>query len=322
MCKILQSRVSKLAFLNSLGIVVAILSLLGFLGASYWLFDLFSHFRVQYSLIFLFFVLFALFIRKFRWALFWLLLLLINVSPVLVNFFNVPAVSYEGDRRLKAMLFNVNSSTGDWRLASQEISRVGSDILVLQELTDEWLEKLEPVTRIYPYRVIETRDDNFGIGIFSKVPSLGQEILYLGEAGVPSARMDLELEGGVVSLVATHPLPPVSGDRFFLRNNQLFEVAGYVSAIPNEVLLAGDLNITPWSPIWSSFIRDSQLLDSSAGRGICPSWPSSILPLRIPIDHFLHSKNIVVYSKSVGNPSGSDHLPVIVDFYLQGSPTQ
>jgi endonuclease/exonuclease/phosphatase (EEP) superfamily protein YafD len=38
--------------------------------------------------------------------------------------------------------------------------------------------------------------------------------------------------------------------------------------------------------------------------------------MRIPIDHVLHTPDIRVYERKNGPRVGSDHLPVMVEFYL------
>jgi endonuclease/exonuclease/phosphatase (EEP) superfamily protein YafD len=80
------------------------------------------------------------------------------------------------------------------------------------------------------------------------------------------------------------------------------------------VLLAGDLNATAWSHSFQELTRTSGLLDSQQGFGLQPSWPASLLPLGIPIDHALHTSGLCVIKRRLGSPTGSDHRPIILDF--------
>ena len=48
------------------------------------------------------------------------------------------------------------------------------------------------------------------------------------------------------------------------------------------------------------------------GRG--PTWPGAFNTLgMIPIDHLLHSKELVTVDRIVGEANGSDHRPLIVE---------
>lgn len=79
-------------------------------------------------------------------------------------------------------------------------------------------------------------------------------------------------------------------------------------------MLLGDLNVTPWSKHFQQLLDRTGLLDSSSGYGVQPSWPNFSWLLRIPIDHCLHSSDIVIDQRKVGPDVGSDHYPIIVDF--------
>ena len=94
-------------------------------------------------------------------------------------------------------------------------------------------------------------------------------------------------------------------------------MARYVGTNNGPLILLGDLNLTPWSPIYGDFIRRSGLVNSSQGRAIHPSWPSFSPLFLIPIDHCLHNDGIAIKSERVGKSVGSDHLPVIVEFGLK-----
>ena len=53
------------------------------------------------------------------------------------------------------------------------------------------------------------------------------------------------------------------------------------------------------------------------GYGFQPSWPANNRLLRIPIDHVLHSPEIVIHDRVIGSTVGSDHFPVLVDFTIR-----
>ncbi len=83
-------------------------------------------------------------------------------------------------------------------------------------------------------------------------------------------------------------------------------------------MVLGDFNTTPWNYYFQKFLKESGLRDSSQGFGPQPTWPNFSRLLSIPIDHCLHSAEIVIVGRQIGPDVGSDHYPVIVDYALKG----
>lgn len=85
-------------------------------------------------------------------------------------------------------------------------------------------------------------------------------------------------------------------------------------------MVLGDLNVTPWSHVFRDLLKRTGLIDSAQGWGIQPTWPSGAVLLRIPIDHCLHSPDVAIVNREIGENVGSDHFPVIVDFFIRATP--
>jgi len=187
------------------------------------------------------------------------------------------------------------------------------DLIVLEEVDHEWMTALLGLHTAYPHVCQQPREDNFGIALFSRVPLGSAQIIHLGEAGVPSVTARVDLAGKPVLVLGTHPVPPWGSEGSRLRNQQLESIPGFLAPWKGLVILVGDLNTTPWSHHFESLIRDAELVDSSRGFGLQPSWPSDLLPLRIPIDHCLLSADLRTVSRELGPRIGSDHLPLLVE---------
>jgi len=69
--------------------------------------------------------------------------------------------------------------------------------------------------------------------------------------------------------------------------------------------------------VFADFLQSSGLRNSAEGRGLSGTWPSFFPPLLIPIDHFLHTDEVIVNRREVVKASGSDHLPLLVEFGLR-----
>ncbi|MBS2006145.1 MAG: endonuclease/exonuclease/phosphatase family protein [Cyanobacteria bacterium SZAS TMP-1] len=215
---------------------------------------------------------------------------------------------------LSLLQYNVHSSNKKYDQLIEYAGRVKPDILCLEEVTPAWVAGLTPLRKNYPYEVTRARDDNFGIAIFSRYPLKDAAILSLGKAGLPSAFARVELRGKVYSIVATHPLPPVTGESYNLRNDQYKALADFAKKDTGAgFILAGDFNCVPWSAHFMSLLSASSLKDSRAGFGLGESWPVNCFVLRIPIDNVLVAKNIRVRVRRVEPDLGSDHLPVYVE---------
>ena len=306
--------------ISAAGFLGCVATVLGFLGHWSWFIELFSHFRAQYF-VGLLGISLIMFLRKNKKeALIYIIFAFSNCYSLVPLFLPAPLVSpldypFASHR---AMLINVNSEKGDPRLVLDAISAEKPEILVLEEVTDSWMQAMAGLTNTLPYWVAFPREDNFGIALFSKNPLLAKNILFLGEAELPSILASVKVDGSVLEILATHPLPPAGATYTTLRNEQLDHVAECVKG-RSPLLLLGDLNMTPWSPSFHRFIEQSGLHDSTKGYGLQPSWPTQFSPLGIPIDHCLYSRDIHMTYRRTGSRVGSDHLPLIVDFTVRQS---
>lgn len=116
-----------------------------------------------------------------------------------------------------------------------------------------------------------------------------------------------------MAILGTHPLPPISAEYSRLRDEQLERVARFARTVASPLLLLGDLNTSPWSDRFRSFLRESGLHDSALGRGLQATWPAGWWPFSIPIDHGLYSAGLAVLSRRVGSFVGSDHYPILAE---------
>lgn len=129
-------------------------------------------------------------------------------------------------------------------------------------------------------------------------------------------RAILPVAGTACEVYALHTTPPVGSEMSRWRNAYLAEIAEAIRTSPVACkILAGDLNITPYSPWFRELKRRSGLHDSMAGQGLQGSWPAfAVLPLlRIPIDHVLVSPGVSVVRRTLGPSLGSDHFPVGIE---------
>lgn len=290
-------------------------TVLGFLGGYSWFFDLFVHFRLQYLLIGLFFIIVTVYLNFRVLMLMALLIVFINGSLVL-SVYDATAIT-EGTHEIKVLSFNVNHDGVSADTLSAMVRDNDVDVLILAEIGKDTVlqvgDELGYEARFAPRR----QRDTFGVGMLSRLPNFEMEAKDFGGDDVLSIEATFNgTDDKPCTLIAAHTFLPLTSDGFELRNRQLLAIANYAKDKQCFAVI-GDLNITPWSPIFNEVLETGNLKDSRIGFGNQVSWPT-FLPnfMRIPIDHALVSSSIGVVSRSILNSIGSDHYPLFIEMAL------
>ena len=303
-----------------LGWVVAVAAgtAASFCGRLHWLCDLLSNGRLQALELSLLLLLTALAcrLRMGKHRTLYILLAIVCIA----NFFPlipylIPHLSWSevAGIKFRAVSFNVYTPNQRFTKVLRYLTESQADVIVLNEVNGAWVRELSPIQVLYPHTSLLPREDNFGIAVYSKYPLEGTRVETLGEAAVPTVITNVNFDGRKIAVIATHPVPPSSVDYFRMRNEQLELLATMIREMHSPTMLLGDMNVSPWSPFFSDFLSASDLRDSSAGKGIHRTWPSTSWLFRIGLDHCLISSQLYVRGKTVGPALGSDHLPIAVD---------
>ena len=293
--------------------------LLGFLGRFVWFFDLFANFRPQYVIVSLIGAVSLSFKKKhLKLAIFAYiatLVLFITVLPIYIS--PSAKIANFNPIKLRVMQINVFTPNGEYKKVEDAILQYDPDIILLDEVNNQWLNSISAIRSKYPYSLEEPRDDNFGIAMFAKIKPEFCEIRMSESAQIPYIYARFILDKSTKKSLAfygIHPLPPIGKNYFNMRNSQLAEVANEIrNDSSTHKILLGDLNLTPWSYFFGKLEKESGLRNSQLGFGIQPSWPQKLPFFRIPIDHCLVSPQIKVVDRQIGDNIGSDHFPLIID---------
>jgi endonuclease/exonuclease/phosphatase (EEP) superfamily protein YafD len=293
-------------------------TLAGYLGTFHRLFELTSHFRLQYLWCAILGGLVLLMVRDWRGVLMALVPLAINAWEVVPWYFGKPAGSAgvaSNAPALKVLLSNVYTDNRNSAAILELIVRENPDVIALQEIDDRWVAELAVLAQTHPHHLTVPRPDNFGIGLWSRHPAQISET-EPGHTEVPSLLAEFLWHGKAVTLLATHPVPPSGAQGFAQRNTQLEAIAQWARTIAGPCIVIGDLNMSLWSPYHGRFVRDSGLRNARQGFGVLPSWPTFMPFFKIPIDHCLVSPAVEVRAIRTGPNVGSDHLPLMVELGL------
>ena len=217
-----------------------------------------------------------------------------------------------------ALLAKVSHDNKAYQKLYRLVYSATPDFMVLLEINNTWVRALQPLLNDYPHSQVKVVE-KFGIALLSRIPFENAAIKIIGKAELPSVIARFNVKGQRFTLIGTHPHSPTDRTHAEYRNNQLADLAQFVSEQEDPIILLGDLNISPWSPIFKDFLRSAGLRDSREGFGLQASWPTWFPPAWIPIDHVLVSSNVTVNDRKIERDIGSDHYPVIVDFSVTAS---
>jgi endonuclease/exonuclease/phosphatase (EEP) superfamily protein YafD len=218
----------------------------------------------------------------------------------------------------RLLQFNLRYNNPEPAQVLSLIGRVQPDVLTLDEVTAAWREKLRLIKATYRYSLFCPYPNGlFGVAILSRRPFVeGSEPFCDGRGALGIAAVNFG--GQTVDIAALHlgwpwPFP------------QYWEVGGLwpsFGRLGPTAILAGDLNATPWS-------RTPARVAEAGGLTLMPSpgptWLSRHLPKALffaglPIDNVFAKGDVEMHSIRTLEPTGSDHLPVLVEFSLRSSP--
>ena len=256
-------------------ISIFVLLILAQILAFVWFgFERLTHFTLHGSIL----ILLASFAFKRRWR-----YLLQAICCTVIIFAFLPfSGSLKDDSSLKIIAYNMYFENKE---KDQEITFLlaqQADILALTEMGGfGWQKQLQTLQANYPFSCGHSIDSPFAIQLFSKQKPLSCEVHFI-EDTYPYIRAVLPNQRTIFVL---HPPPPVNRE---LANDRLiyFQAATQKIATDNNaILVVGDMNNTPYSPIYRRFAKHAQLKDALANA--TPTWK----PFFLPLDRVLYRKN-------------------------------
>jgi endonuclease/exonuclease/phosphatase (EEP) superfamily protein YafD len=294
---------------------------IGASGAAFaWPLELFCHFRVQYAIALLILGTLLLVVQRFGWATAAFVLFAVNAWHVAPYVVPISGTTDAGDgARLKLVSINVWSGNRTPDRVIEFLRDADPDVIVVLEFTPEWERQLEVLKSTHPYSALQSRAGNFGVALYSRRPLADFEFVPLSD-GNHAVAARIKVDKQLTTVIGAHPVPPMGKYWSDLRNRQLDQLAKYVASVKGATIVAGDLNITPFSPYFDEFLAAAKLHDPRRGQGLFTTWPTGRLPLRIPIDHCLVSDGMTA-RLATGPDVGSDHLPVVAELYFNQTST-
>jgi len=306
--------VSLVGLLQAAAILTIIFSVVTVIPIDFYGVQLFTHFKLQYLVIsVLLCVALALHSQPVYVG---GLLLAVGLNASLVIPWYVADSAHQGDTQLKVLHANILSSNTEYQRLFDLLDAEEPDVVLLQEVSSEWLVALEPLRKNYPYSYAEAREGNFGIALFSRVPLTSVSHVDSRPLGYPTVTATMDVNGTVLHLLGTHPMIPLGKQYYSDRNEQLASIAELFEGHDDSKILIGDLNTSMWDIHYRALEEETGLRNARTGFGIVPTWPTFMPFAMIPIDHVLVSDDVSVVEMRAGPRIGSDHLPLIVTIAL------
>jgi len=302
---------------------LAILTAASFLGAWWGPLDILSHLRVQWAALGLLSLLIALHANSWTAAVLSLLLLAANIVPLAPYVAGFSEARSGTEPQIRVMTLNLHGSDTSPEAFQALIEDEDPDIVLLTELPEDETRLLAPVSRRYPHRTESRRGSPFDVVLLSRwrLESWSDDRSAASFLPVLTARLcDPGPKTRCLTLVGLHAARPF-GSGAKLQAAQLRLVAEAVRAVPTgHVVVAGDLNLTPWSAAFDRFVREAGLSGKPRERGLAATWMSRFPLFGLGIDHVLAGPGMEVLRSRVGPDVGSDHFPVTAHLALRSNP--
>ena len=330
--------ISIVSFLSLFGL--ALVSLGSYFAWKYPI-ELLTNFRVQYFILSLIITLFLSILYSQHYLKNKLLILSalvvigLNVIEVVPWYLPHPQqISQSNAQSFRVLQFNINIQNNHYQEIIETVRLERPDIALFIEVDQNAVNHLNAGLKdILP---LNFRSPGGGLAILSRLPiqNARGDDLNAKNTNLIAPRVAIAtilVNNQPVEFIGTHPLVPVKPSTFRRRNLQLAALSDYIQKVKIPVIVAGDFNLTPWSPYYKMFVRKTNLHNTRLGFGILPTWirgtsylkyPKWLLFimehfLNIPIDHCFVGDEIKVTGIHIGDNANSDHAPVINDLTLQ-----
>ncbi|HKX07766.1 MAG TPA: endonuclease/exonuclease/phosphatase family protein [Stellaceae bacterium] len=289
-----------------------------YFDAWWWGLALISHFRPHLAAASLLSGVISLLSRDRLSCALSLVLLATNAVPLL-PYFSFAASAAVPHANLRVLAFNMHGMATDRAEFRELIGAEHPDLVVLSEISGGIRALQAETPQLPPYISGEPRGVLDSVVLFSRWPltNVRDAETSNGEAGILSADVCAsDRWDGCLRIIALHGAPPF-GTGATTQAEQLAIVARLAAAAPERgALVAGDLDVTPWSPAFETLLAHGKLVDTGLRRGLTATWLSRVPVIGLLIDHVLVSPGISVADNHLGNNVGSSHFPVIVDLTI------
>jgi endonuclease/exonuclease/phosphatase (EEP) superfamily protein YafD len=243
------------------------------------------------------------------------LVVALSGAPIVASIQAPPSVAAETPK-MKVLAFNIWTRNHDLDRIMAYLRAEQPDIVFLEEVKEEHKQVFAALKDLYPTQVTcHESTTACETMLLSRYPARSTRAGPIDGALPSAAIAELEIDGRVLTAVATHVVWPFPFAGQDAQREQLLHLAQSLQDFDEPLLLGGDFNGGAWVRNQRDFKERTGLIGEP---GYHPTWPAlpiygQAVPegLRIPIDHVFARGGLVVLSAEAGPKLGSDHLPLM-----------
>ena len=298
------------------GLMVLVASLLALGSALWWPLALLEHFRLWYAVLLLPFAILTAFHNRYLAVLF-LVGAVANAVPVgrHVRWQASPPTG----THCHIISANLDHHASPNAPAIHTLLASYPDLLLLFEVTPDWLEVIEKASPGYDVLESVARVDTRGVAALTRSGGLLAAVTVIQLlpeiTDRPMLVVDMPRDDGrIVRVLGFHSKRPVGAQNSRIQGLEFEALGDWLESQRNgpPILVMGDFNATPWS------YRCRRLVDDSGYRSTKRDWPMGTWPAlapmaaQLPIDHCIADPSLDIAVCRPGRRIGSDHLPLVV----------
>ncbi|ATG77882.1 endonuclease/exonuclease/phosphatase family protein [Pseudoalteromonas sp. 1_2015MBL_MicDiv] len=276
--------------------------------------DVFMSLRLQLLSAALVCALLLITLKLFKLGAALLLVCIVGVTPVLFNLSS--STSYSGPV-LSVKQINLNYSNKYIETHLATLLQKKWDVLILQEFSDKnrnLLNQFLSTTDMFGYEEIEGIP--YGIVVLSRIPMVYKHQVKLDADRLGYIKLKFLFIDRIVTVFVAHPPSPRSRQHWQNRNTLL---AALNTAAHNEKgvwVIAGDLNIVPWSQYFNWDDSKTCYGESERYVSFMPFERGRSIFTGLAIDHCIMSEGINLQRLTASDFKGSDHRMLSYDLII------
>lgn len=272
-------------------VLLAVLTLSGFLENLGFVFNLASQFRFQYVLGSIVCASLLLWNDRTRLAIAFVLLAFVNITCVAQmhhDFVYAGALqshiaTANASNRIRFVQLNANWRNENFDLIASYLKHSDPDILLIVELTPALCNRIRQQFPYYRFTAVNALASCNGIGLFSRMPLSDARLVDLGGDGRNEIVCRINSGSTGIQFIGTHLHGPHTKSGYRAQSAEFDAIRKYCAEVKEPLMVAGDFNSAPWISNFRRFRAALDLAPADGGALSRSTWPSEMPIAKIPL---------------------------------------